>query len=172
MLRIALPNKGRLSEESRELFNDAGLEVRSSGDRALTASLGGEFEAIFVRAQDIPEFVADGAADVGVTGWDLVNESGRALTSHLDLGFGKCRLVVAAKDDSGIRQINDMGRDGQPVRVAPQALRPIATAAYPTPAQRPLNSRLDTRKLRAAFGLALPPWQQGVERMLREIHGR
>jgi ATP phosphoribosyltransferase len=117
MLRIALPNKGRLSEETRELFNDAGLEVRSSGERALTASLGGEFEAIFVRAQDIPEFVADGAADVGVTGWDLVNESGRALTSHLDLGFGRCRLVVAAREDSGIRTIADIGRDG-PMRVA------------------------------------------------------
>ena len=77
MLRIALPNKGRLAEDTRDLFNDAGLEVRSSGDRALTASLGGEFEAIFVRAQDIPEFVADGAADAGVTGWDLVRESGR-----------------------------------------------------------------------------------------------
>ena len=50
MLRIALPNKGRLSEDVRELFNDAGLEVRSMGDRALTASLGGEFEAIFVRS--------------------------------------------------------------------------------------------------------------------------
>lgn len=118
MLRIALPNKGRLSEDTRELFNDAGLEVRSSGERALTASLGGEFEAIFVRAQDIPEFVADGAADVGVTGWDLVNESGRPLTSHLDLGFGRCRLVVAAKDDSGIQSVDDIGRDGQPMRVA------------------------------------------------------
>ncbi|MBL0938981.1 MAG: ATP phosphoribosyltransferase [Gemmatimonadaceae bacterium] len=118
MLRIALPNKGRLSEDTRELFNDAGLEVRSSGERALTASLGGEFEAIFVRAQDIPEFVADGAADVGVTGWDLVNESGRELTSHLDLGFGRCRLVVAAREDSGVRSVEDIGQDGAPVRVA------------------------------------------------------
>ena len=72
MLRIALPNKGRLAEDVRAVFNDAGLEVRANGERALTASLGGEFEAIFVRAQDIPEFVADGAADAGVTGWDLV----------------------------------------------------------------------------------------------------
>lgn len=118
MLRIALPNKGRLSEDTRELFNDAGLEVRSSGERALTASLGGEFEAIFVRAQDIPEFVADGAADVGVTGWDLVNESGRPLTSHLDLGFGKCRLVVAAREESGIRSVEDIGRTGTRMRVA------------------------------------------------------
>lgn len=118
MLRIALPNKGRLSEDTRELFNDAGLEVRSSGERALTASLGGEFEAIFVRAQDIPEFVADGAADAGVTGWDLVSESGRDLVSHLDLGFGRCRLVVAAREDAGVKSIDDIGQDGAPARVA------------------------------------------------------
>jgi ATP phosphoribosyltransferase len=105
MLRIALPNKGRLSDDVRELFNDAGLEVRSVGDRALSASLGGEFEAIFVRAQDIPEFVADGAADAGVTGWDLVCESGRQLEQLLDLEFGRCRLVVAAREESGIASL-------------------------------------------------------------------
>lgn len=118
MLRIALPNKGRLSEETRELFNDAGLEVRSSGERALTASLGGEFEAIFVRAQDIPEFVADGAADAGVTGWDLVTESERPLVSRLDLGFGRCRLVIAARDDSGVTRLDQMGAAGAPTRIA------------------------------------------------------
>jgi len=100
MLRIALPNKGRLAEDTRDLFADAGLEVRSRGDRALTASLGAEFEAIFVRAQDIPEVVADGAADAGVTGWDLVVESERELATLLDLEFGACRVVVAARDDS------------------------------------------------------------------------
>lgn len=118
MLRIALPNKGRLSEETRTLFNDAGLEVRSLGDRALTASLGGEFEAIFVRAQDIPEFVADGAADAGVTGWDLVQESQRPIESQLDLGFGSCRIVVAAKDDAGITSIDQIGSVEHPARVA------------------------------------------------------
>ena len=45
---------------------------------------------------------------------------------------------------------------------------PIPTSAYPTPARRPLNSRLDTRKLQTTFGLSLPPWQQGVARMLAE----
>jgi dTDP-4-dehydrorhamnose reductase len=58
---------------------------------------------------------------------------------------------------------------GRPVKVAPDAIRPIPTADYPTPARRPLNSRLDTYKLRHAFSLHLPPWQQGVERMLTEI---
>jgi ATP phosphoribosyltransferase len=108
MLRLAIPNKGRLHEEARSLLSDAGLEVRASSERALVASLGGEFEAIFVRAQDIPEFVADGAADAGITGWDLVSESGRSLDSRLDLGFGRCRLVVAAREDSGVRSVADL----------------------------------------------------------------
>lgn len=114
LLKIALPNKGRLSEEVRELFNDAGLEVRGKGERALTASLGGEFEAIFVRAQDIPEFVADGAAHAGVTGWDLVSEAGRELEHLMDLEFGRCRLVVAAREESGITHANEV-RDGMRV---------------------------------------------------------
>ncbi len=127
MLRIALPNKGRLADDARELFADAGLPARVRGDRALTASLGGEFEAIFVRAADIPEFVADGAADAGVTGWDLVCESGRALDALLDLGFGRCRIVVASKDDGRdehrTRTVAELGAragapDGAPVRVA------------------------------------------------------
>ena len=111
MLRIALPNKGRLSEEARELFTDAGLEIRAAGPRALTASLGGEFQALFVRAQDIPEFVADGAADAGVTGFDLVSESGRTLVELADLEFGRCHLAVAAKEDCGIASVEDI-RDG------------------------------------------------------------
>src|SRR6478672_2117875 len=108
MLKIALPNKGRLADDTRELFGDAGLPVLSRGDRALTASLGGEFEALFVRAQDIPEFVADGVADVGVTGWDLVCEAARPVESRLDLEFGECRLVAAAKDESQIRSFDDI----------------------------------------------------------------
>jgi ATP phosphoribosyltransferase len=115
MLRLALPNKGRLHDEARSLLADAGLEVRSSSERALVASLGGEFEGLFVRAQDIPEFVADGSADVGVTGWDLAAESGRALDSRLDLGFGRCRLVVAAREEGGGRTLEELP-DG--IRVA------------------------------------------------------
>jgi dTDP-4-dehydrorhamnose reductase len=48
-------------------------------------------------------------------------------------------------------------------------IAPVPTSAFPTPAQRPLNSRLATHKLQNAFGLALSPWQQGVNRMLAEI---
>lgn len=82
--------------------------MRAASERALTASLGGEFEAIFVRAQDIPELVSDGAADVGITGLDLIEESGRLAEARLDLGFGRCRLAVAARDESGIGSIDEL----------------------------------------------------------------
>jgi dTDP-4-dehydrorhamnose reductase len=62
-------------------------------------------------------------------------------------------------------------RAGQPVRAQPHDIRPVPTSAYPTAARRPLNSRLDTRKLQQHFGLALPDWRIGVDRMLREVLG-
>jgi ATP phosphoribosyltransferase len=123
MLRIALPNKGRLSQEARELFTDAGLEIRAAGPRALTASLGGEFQALFVRAQDIPEFVADGAADAGVTGFDLIQESGRAVDMLADLEFGRCRLAVAAKEDSGVVSLEDIRAGMRVATVFPRITR-------------------------------------------------
>lgn len=137
-LRIALPNKGRLTDEVRTLFADAGLEVRSAGERALVAALGSDFEAIFVRAQDIPEFVADGAADAGVTGWDLVREAERPLESLLDLEFGRCRLVVAAREESGIASLDDIVGDGDgPPRVA--TAFPRVTARYFAELRRPVT---------------------------------
>jgi ATP phosphoribosyltransferase len=123
MLRIALPNKGRLSQEARELFTDAGLEIRAAGPRALTASLGGEFQALFVRAQDIPEFVADGAADAGVTGFDLIQESGRELEELADLEFGRCRLAVAAREDCGVATLDDIGDGMRVATVFPRITR-------------------------------------------------
>lgn len=57
----------------------------------------------------------------------------------------------------------------QGVKTAAGGVQPIASSQYPAAARRPLNSRLDTRRLQAAFGLQMPPWQQGVMRVLREI---
>ncbi|MEJ8835255.1 dTDP-4-dehydrorhamnose reductase [Ramlibacter sp. AN1133] len=58
---------------------------------------------------------------------------------------------------------------GEVVRAGPSDIAPVPTSAFPTPARRPHNSRLDTERFRAAFGLALPPWERGVARMLDEI---
>ena len=122
MIRIALPNKGRLAENARELLERAGLEF-DMRERALQASLGPDFTALFVNARDIPEFVADGAADVGITGGDLVAEYGRPVDTLLDLGFGRCRLAVAARDDSGIEKIDDVPADARVATVFPNLTR-------------------------------------------------
>jgi dTDP-4-dehydrorhamnose reductase len=58
---------------------------------------------------------------------------------------------------------------GQPIKVAADAIEPVPTSAFPTPAKRPGNSRMNTRKLQETFGFTLPPWQTGVERMLTEV---
>jgi ATP phosphoribosyltransferase len=103
VLQIALPNKGRLAERALSLLEKAGLPPESRVERALVTNLGPDFQAIFVRAADIPEFVADGAAALGITGLDLVRESGKEVTDLLDLEFGRCRMVVAVREDSPFR---------------------------------------------------------------------
>src|SRR5215469_15934861 len=150
MLRIALPNKGRLTEDVKGVFADAGLEIRTNGDRALTASLGGEFEAIFVRSQDIPELVSDGVADAGVTGWDLVCETGKPVDVRLDLEFGRCRLVLAAREDAGLERPEQLPPGTRAATVFPRLARsffaekglavevvPVSGAAEVAPHQRP-----------------------------------
>ncbi|MGH7470419.1 MAG: ATP phosphoribosyltransferase [Longimicrobiales bacterium] len=119
-MRIALPNKGRLTEGARELLERAGLEFELRGERALQAALGGELSALFLNARDIPEFVADGAADLGITGRDLIEESGRELITLLDLEFGRCRLAVAASEESGIRQVSQVEDGARVATVFPR----------------------------------------------------
>lgn len=60
---------------------------------------------------------------------------------------------------------------GHALRTAPEAVLPVPTGAFPTPARRPHNSRLDTRRLQSAFGLTMPHWQRGVDRLLAEVLG-
>jgi ATP phosphoribosyltransferase len=107
-IRLALPNKGRLADRAVALLDQAGLKAAFRGDRALVADLGPDFQALFVRASDIPEFLADGAAEVGITGADLVAESGRDVTDVLDLGFGQCRVAVAVREDSPVGSASEL----------------------------------------------------------------
>ncbi len=107
-MRIALPNKGRLAEGVRTLFERAGLDLRFRGDRALQASFGEGRTALFVRSADIPEFVANGAADLGITGRDLVEEVGRDVTTLLELGFGQCRLGLAVRNDDPAQRVEEL----------------------------------------------------------------
>jgi len=108
-MRIAVPNKGRLHDPSIDLLERAGLHLQGGADRKLYAdTVDPDVTALFARAADIPEYVADGAAAVGITGLDQVRESGHDLTDLLDLEFGRCRLVVAAPEDGRIETVADL----------------------------------------------------------------
>jgi len=108
-MRIAVPNKGRLHDPSIDLLERAGLHLEGGADRKLYANtVDPDVTALFARAADIPEYVADGAAAVGITGLDQVRESGHDLVDLLDLEFGRCRLVVAAPEDGDIETVEDL----------------------------------------------------------------
>jgi len=108
-MRIAVPNKGRLHEPSEELLERAGLHLVDGADRQLHAdTVDPDVTVLYARAADIPEYVADGAADVGITGLDQVRESDADdLVELRDLEFGRCRLVLAAPEDSRIETVYD-----------------------------------------------------------------
>jgi len=107
-LRLAVPNKGRLVEPTLELLRDAGL-VFEDHNRSLVARVQNfDLDILFVRTNDIIEFVGDGVADLGITGVDLLSETGAELPRVRDLGYGRCRLAAAVPSDSPFQAIEDL----------------------------------------------------------------
>ena len=108
-MRIAVPNKGRLHEPAMDLLDRAGLHVTDGADRKLYAqTVDPDVTVLYARASDIPEYVADGAADIGITGLDQAREADVDLVDLLDLEFGACRLVLAAPEDGDIDAVGDL----------------------------------------------------------------
>jgi ATP phosphoribosyltransferase len=107
-LRLAVPNKGRMVEPTLRLLHDAGL-VFEEHDRSLVSRVQNfELDILFVRTNDIIEFVGDGVADLGITGIDLLTETGAELPRVRDLGYGRCRLAAAVPNDAPYRSVEDL----------------------------------------------------------------
>jgi ATP phosphoribosyltransferase len=108
-VRIAVPSKGRLREPAIELLHDAGLAPEAPGDRALAFPCrNAPVEGLLVRADDIPEYVQDGVVDCGITGIDIVRESGAQVTELVRLGFGACSLEAAVPNESTVRTLAEL----------------------------------------------------------------
>lgn len=107
-LRIGVPSKGRLAEISEQLLRDAGLSFRRR-ERSLFARVREvPVDVTFLRTDDIPVLCAEGAIDMGITGGDLVTESGVELTERLQLGVGTCRLAICVPADGKIQSVQDL----------------------------------------------------------------
>ncbi|MFW5974036.1 MAG: ATP phosphoribosyltransferase [Natrialbaceae archaeon] len=114
-MRLAIPNKGRLHDPAVDLLDRAGIRVLDGEDRQLYAdTVDPDITVLFARAADIPEYIADGAADLGITGFDQAQEADCDVVEPLlDLEFGQCRIVVAAPENGEITDIADL--DGKTV---------------------------------------------------------
>jgi ATP phosphoribosyltransferase len=95
ILRIAIQKSGRLYEDSVQLLKECGIDLRNVKDRLKTVSENFPIEVFFLRDDDIPEYVEDGVADIGIVGQNVLLEKGRKVDTIEMLGFGKCRLSVA-----------------------------------------------------------------------------
>ncbi len=121
-LRLAVPNKGRLVDPTLQLLHASGL-VFEEHDRSLVARVANQpLDILFVRTGDVVEFVADGVAEVGITGADILAEVGRDLPVIARLGYGRCRLAAAVPSDAPARAVDDLA--GQRVATShPQVTR-------------------------------------------------
>jgi ATP phosphoribosyltransferase len=107
-LRLAVPNKGRLVEPTIDLLHAAGL-VFDEHDRSLVARVQNfDLDVLFVRTNDVIEFVGDGVADLGVTGVDLLAETGAELPRLRNLGYGQCRLAAAVPTDAPYQSVEEL----------------------------------------------------------------
>ena len=110
--KMAVPNKGRLHDRTIELLLKSGLDLGEDwGRRLYVTAKNQDIEILFVRAQDIPRFIAIGSVDLGITGQDQIADSGFVLKEVLELEFGHCRLSVAVPEQSNIRTVDDI-KDG------------------------------------------------------------
>lgn len=108
-IKIAIPSKGRISEPSINMLEKAGLGLVDKNNRKLISKTFNEnIEVMFARASDIPEFVNDGVADIGITGLDLIKENEAEVVKLLDLKFGQTKLVLAAPEESNINSVDDI----------------------------------------------------------------
>jgi len=96
-LKLAIQKSGRLHEDSIKLLNDCGIAVKSGGNHLRTVAENFPLEVYFLRDDDIPQYVEDGVADIGIVGENVLYEKGKQVEIIEALGFGKCRLSIAVK---------------------------------------------------------------------------
>ena len=108
MLRIGVPSKGRLSEITSTLLAAAGLKYRRQNRNLFARVADLPIDIIFLRTDDIPTLCAEGAIDMGITGSDLVAESGGDVVTRMPLGVGRCRLAVCVSEDSPVQSVADL----------------------------------------------------------------
>ncbi|MEE0940832.1 MAG: ATP phosphoribosyltransferase [Bifidobacteriaceae bacterium] len=113
MLRIAVPNKGMLSEPSWNLLREAGYKLRANSRQLVVIDEENDLELFYLRPADIAVYVGAGNVDVGITGRDMLLNSGTEAIEHMELGFGGSTFRFASPAESDIYDLKDI--DGKRV---------------------------------------------------------
>lgn len=114
VVRLAIPNKGRLREPVMDLLERAGVKILIRDEKLLSSPTSRpDIHAVFLRAEDIPTMVEVGAADAGITGLDMILERGADVEELLDLGVGAAEVVLAVSRLSGISSLEDLPEDAR-----------------------------------------------------------
>jgi len=173
---------GRTKLEGEERIRDSGCRHLILRTSWVYAARGGNFARTMLRLAAERESLNVISDQIGApTGADLLADvTAHAINRvHLQPDLAGTYHCVAGGETSWhgyarhvIAWAHSNSPQGQALKTTAEAVHAIPTSAYPTPAQRPLNSRLSTARLQAAFGLRLPHWQAGVDRMLTEVTGR
>jgi ATP phosphoribosyltransferase len=127
-LKLAIQKQGRLAEPSLELLRKCGISISNGPGKLRSEAANFPLEVYFLRDDDIPEYVADGVADAGIVGANILAEAPTQVETVESLGFGQCRLAIAVPKASEVRSVDDL------------AGRRIATS-YPLILSKFLDSR-------------------------------
>ena len=108
MLKIAIQKSGRLYEQSVQLLKECGIELNNGNRQLKVKASNFPAEAYFLRDDDIPQYVSDNVADVGIVGENVVYEKEKDLNVVSKLGFGRCRLSIAVPKNMDYKQLSDL----------------------------------------------------------------
>jgi ATP phosphoribosyltransferase len=108
LLRLALPSKGRLAEPATRLLTDAGIQFETTGRTLHAQAHGLDLDLLLARSDDIPVWTAAGDVDLGIAGQNQIVETGADVEPLLELGFGRCRLVLAVPEGAAIASLGDL----------------------------------------------------------------
>ena len=107
-LKLAVQKKGRLTEKTMQLLRNCGLDIEDYNERLIISSRNFELDLLFLRDDDIPEYVQDGVADIGVVGQDVLYERNADVAVIRELGYGRCRLALAVPEGKKFDNIQEL----------------------------------------------------------------
>jgi len=108
MLKIAIQKSGRLYEDSIKLLKECGIELNNGNKQLKAAAFNFPIEVYFLRDDDIPQYVYDGVADIGIVGENVLLEKNKDIDIAYRLGFGRCRLSIAVPKAVQYNSIEDL----------------------------------------------------------------